>query len=176
MDLDDFITVPPSGILYAKIDQGDYIKDVIIAHSNFNLIVYSDRKAVCVNVNDIPYLKRNTKGSRAIYNADTVDGLCVIDQTKSDIIVVTDSGKVNRIPIISLPIAANKKGFNVIKLGTNDKINTVVSGNDSNIICIKTVKNYHEIPVSQLQVGSSISAGEKLIPMKADQMLRCWIK
>lgn len=176
MDLDDFITVPPSGILYAKIDDGDYIKDVIIAHSSFNLIVYSDRKAVCVNVNDIPYLKRNTKGSRAIYNADTVDGLCVIDQTKSDIIVVTDSGRINRIPIISLPIAANKKGFNVIKLGTNDKINSVMSGNDSNIICVKTLKNYHEIPVAQLQVGSSISTGEKLIPMKADQMLRCWIK
>jgi len=56
--LDDFITVPPSGILYAKLDQGDFIKDIIIAHSNFNLIVYSDRKAVSVNVNDIPYLLR----------------------------------------------------------------------------------------------------------------------
>lgn len=176
MDLDDFVTVPPSGILYAKLEQGDFIKDIIIAHSNFNLIVYSDRKAVSVNVNDIPYLKRNTKGSRAIYNADTVDGLCVIDQTKSDIITITESGKVNRIPIISLPINGNKKGFNVIKLGNTDKINSVVSGNDSNIICIKTVNNYYEIPVSQLKVGSSISTGEKLIPMKADQMIRCWIK
>ena len=90
MDLDDFITVPPSGIIYAKLEQGDFIKDIIIAHSNFNLIVYSDRKVVSVNVNDIPYLKRNTKGSKAIYNADTVDGLCVIDQSKSDIITITD--------------------------------------------------------------------------------------
>lgn len=176
MDLDDFVTVPPSGILYAKIDQGDFVKDIIIAHSNFNLIVYSDRKAVSVNVNDIPYLKRNTKGSKAIYNADTVDGLCVIDQSKSDIITITESGKINRIPIINLPINANKKGFNVIKLGSNDKINSVVSGNEGNIICVKTMKNYYEIPVSQLKVGSSISTGEKVIAMKADQMIRCWIK
>lgn len=176
MDLDDFMTVPPSGILYAKLEQGDYIKDIIIAHSNFNLIVYSDRKAVSVNVNDIPYLKRNTKGSRAMYNADTVDGLCVIDQSKSDIIVVTDSGKINRIPIMSLPMNSNKKGFNVIKLGTTDKVNSIMSGNDSNIVCCKTLKNYYEIPVSQLKVGSSVSTGEKMIPVKADQMIRCWIK
>ena len=176
MDLDDFVTVPPSGILYAKIDQGDFVKDIIIAHSNFNLIVYSDRKAVSVNVNDIPYLKRNTKGSKAIYNADTVDGLCVIDQSKSDIITITESGKINRIPIINLPINANKKGFNVIKLGSNDKIAGVVSGNDSNTICVKTMKNFYEIPVSQLKIGSSISTGEKVIAMKSDQMIRCWIK
>lgn len=176
MDLDDFINVPPSGLLYAKLDQPDFIKDIIIAHSNFNIIVYSDKKAVSVNVNDIPYLKRNTKGSRSIYNAETVDGLCVIDQTKSDIIVVTESGKINRIPIMNLPITSNKKGFNVIKLTSGDKINSIVSGNDSNIVCIKTLKNYIEIPVSQLQVGSSISGGEKLIAMKSDQMIRCWIK
>ena len=176
MDLDDFVTVPPSGILYAKIDQGDFVKDIIIAHSNFNLIVYSDRKAVSINVNDIPYLKRNTKGSKAIYNADTVDGLCVIDQSKSDIITITESGKINRIPIINLPINANKKGFNVIKLGSNDKIAGVVSGNDSNTICVKTMKNFYEIPVSQLKIGSSISTGEKVIAMKSDQMIRCWIK
>ena len=176
MDLDDFINVPPSGLLYAKLDQPDFIKDIIIAHSNFNIIIYSDKKAVSVNVNDIPYLKRNTKGSRSIYNADVVDGLCVIDQTKSDIIVITESGKLNRIPIMSLPINSNKKGFNVIKLSSGDKINSIVSGNDSNVICIKTLKSYYEIPVAQLHVGSSVSGGEKLIAMKADQMIRCWIK
>lgn len=176
MDLDDFCTVPPSGILYSKLEQGDFVKDIIIAHSNFNIIVYSDRKAVSVNVNEIPYLKRNTKGSKSIYNAEVVDGLCVIDQSKSDIIVITDTGKINRIPIISLPINGNKKGFNVIKLGANDKINSIVGANNSNILCVKTVKTYYEIPISQLKVGSSISSGDKVIPMKADQMLRCWIK
>jgi DNA gyrase/topoisomerase IV subunit A len=176
MDLDDFTTVPNSGILYAKLEQGDYIKDIIIAHSNFNLIVYSDRKATSVNVNDIPYLKRNTKGSRSIYNADMVDGLCVIDQTKSDIIVVTESGRVNRIPILALPIESKKRGFNVIKLSSTDKINSIMSGNESNMVCVKTLNNYYEIPVNTIKVGSSISTGDKLISVKGDQLIRCWIK
>lgn len=176
MDLDDFTTVPNSGILYAKLEQGDYIKDIIIAHSNFNLIVYSDRKATSVNVNDIPYLKRNTKGSRSIYNADMVDGLCVIDQTKSDIIVVTESGRVNRIPILALPIESKKRGFNVIKLSRTDKINSIMSGNESNMVCVKTLNNYYEIPVNTIKVGSSISTGDKLISVKGDQLIRCWIK
>ena len=77
---------------------------------------------------------------------------------------------------MSLPINSNKKGFNVIKLSSGDKINSIVSGNDSNVICIKTLKSYYEIPVAQLHVGSSVSGGEKLIAMKADQMIRCWIK
>ena len=41
---------------------------------------------------------------------------------------------------------------------------------------IEAVAAYYEIPVSQLTIGSSISGGEKLVPMKADQMIRCWIK
>ena len=176
MDLDDFVTVPPSGILFAKVDQGDYIKDVIIAHSNFNLIVYSDRKAVSVNVNDIPYLKRNTKGSKAMTNVSVVDGLCVIDHYSSDIVVVTESGKVNRLPIISLPIDNKRKGFNVIKLASSDKIHSILSGGQNSIVCIKTLKNYYEIPLVQMQVGSSISTGEKLINMKGDQIIRCWMR
>lgn len=176
MDLDDFINSPGSGILYAKVEPGDYVKDVIITHAAFNLIVYSDKKAISVNVTDIPYLKRNTKGSRAMYNADLIDGLCVLDPNKSDIVVVTESGKANRLPIIALPQSTNKKGFNVIKLSSGDKINAVMSSNPGEIICIKTIHNYYEIPVDQLKVGSSISTGDKIAPMKGDKIIRCWIK
>ena len=85
MDLDDFVTVPPSGILFMKLDKGDFIKDVVIAHSSVNLIVYSDRKAVIMGVNDAPYLKRNTKGSKAMSNVDYIDGLCIIPPNKKKI-------------------------------------------------------------------------------------------
>ena len=176
MDLDDFINSPSSGILYAKVEPGDYVKDVIITHAAFNLIVYSDKKAISVNVTDIPYLKRNTKGSRAMYNADLIDGLCVLDPNKSDIIVITESGKANRLPIVALPESNNKKGFNVIKLSSNDKINAVMSSNPDGIICIKTLNTYYEIPVAQLKIGSSISTGDKIAPMKSDKIIRCWIK
>lgn len=176
MDLDDFVSVPPSGIIYVKVDPGDFVKDIIIAHSNFNLIVYSDKKATCINVNEINYQKRNTKGSKSMYNADVVDGLCVIDQTKSDIIVITNSGMMNKIPIMNLPIdEKKKKGFNVIKLKRNDSIASIVSGNANNIICVKSLNGYCEIPVAQLQTGSSISEGEKLLSSR-DPIIRCWVK
>lgn len=176
MDLDDFINAPGSGIVYVKLEPDDYVKDIIVSHSAFNLIVYSNKKAISVNIGDIPHLKRNTKGSKSMYNVDTTDGLCVLDPNKSELIVVTESGRANRLPIIALPQSNQKKGFNVIKLTNTDKINAIMSCNENGIICIKTLKDYYEIPIAQLPIGSTISQGTKIAPMKADKIIRCWIR
>lgn len=178
MDLDDFVTVPPSGILYAKIDKGDSIKDIVIAHSSFNLIVYSDRKAVTMPVNDIPYLKRNTKGYRAMSNVDHVDGMCVIYNGCTDIVVVTESGKANRISVINgLPNSGRgKSGCNIIKLGANDRIVGVVSGTNNDIVHIKCSDTDMTIPVQNLKIGSSISSGDKVITTRGNKILHCWIE
>lgn len=178
MDLDDFITVPPSGILYAKLDKGDFIKDIVIAHSSFNLIVYSDRKAVIIPVNDVPYLKRNTKGSRSMSNVDYVDGLCVIHNGCTDIVTITESGKANRINIIQgLPnTGRGKSGCNLIKLGSNDRIVGVVSGNANDIIHIKCVDTDMTLQIANLKIGSSISAGDKVITTRGNKILHCWVE
>ena len=178
MDLDDFVAVPPSGILYAKIDKGDSIKDIVIAHSSFNLIVYSDRKAVTMPVNDIPYLKRNTKGYRAMSNVDYVDGMCVIYNGCTDIVVVTESGRVNRISVINgLPNSGRgKSGCNIIKLGANDRIVGVVSGTNNDIVHIKCSDTDMTIPVQNLKIGSSISSGDKVITTRGNKILHCWME
>lgn len=178
MDLDDFITVPPSGILYAKLDKGDFIKDIVIAHSSFNLIVYSDRKAVIIPVNDVPYLKRNTKGSRSMSNVEYVDGLCVIHNGCTDIVTITESGKVNRINIIQgLPnTGKGKSGCNLIKLGGNDRIVGVVTGNVSDIIHIKCVDSDMTLQIANLKIGSSISTGDKVITTRGNKILHCWVE
>ena len=165
MDLDDFLAVPPSGILYAKIDKGDFIKDIVIAHSKFNLVVYADRKAVIMNVNETPYLKRNTKGSRAMSGVESVDGLCVIHNNCTDIAIITQSGKINRINIIQgLPnTGRGKSGCNLIKLATGDTIAGVVSGNESDSIHIKCTDSDTIVRFADLQIGSSISAGMKVL-------------
>lgn len=176
MDLDDFVTVPPSGILYAKVDKGDFIKDIVIAHSSYNLVVYSDRKAVTMNVNEIPYLKRNTKGSRAMSNADYVDGMCVIYSGCTDIAVITESGRINRINVIEglNNIGRGKAGHNLIKLNQNDKIVSVVSGNINDLIHIKCQDTDIVIKFSDLEIGSSISAGIKALTTRGNKILRCW--
>lgn len=178
MDLDDFVTVPPSGILYAKLDKGDFIKDIVIAHSSFNLIVYSDRKAVIIPVNDVPYLKRNTKGSRSMANVEYVDGLCVIHNGCTDIVAITESGKVNRISIIQgLPnTGKGKSGCNLIKLGANDRIVGVVSGNVNDIIHIKCVDTDMTLQIANLKIGSSISSGDKVITTRGNKILHCWVE
>lgn len=178
MDLDDFVTVPPSGILYAKLDKGDFIKDIVIAHSSFNLIVYSDRKAVIMPVNDVPYLKRNTKGSRSMSNVDYVDGVCVIHNGCTDIVVITESGRINRINIIEgIPNSRKgKSGSNLIKLSANDKIVGVVSGNICDIIHIKCSDSGMSIPIANLKVGSSISPGDKVVTTRGNKILHCWVE
>lgn len=178
MDLEDFISVPPSGILYAKLDKGDFIKDIVIAHSNFSLVVYANRKATIMGVNETPYLKRNTKGSRAISNVDSVDGMCVIHNNCTDIAIITESGKINRISIINgLPNAGKgKSGCNLIKLSSGDSIAGVVSGNENDSIHIKSTNSDNIIKFADLQIGSSISAGIKVLTTRGNKILHCYIE
>lgn len=178
MDLDDFLAVPPSGILYAKLDKGDFIKDIVIAHSNFSLIVYADRKAVIMKVNDAPYLKRNTKGSRSMSNVDSVDGLCVIHNNCTDIVVITESGRMNRINIVQgLPnIGKGKSGHNLIKLSSGDTIASVISGNESDIIHIKSANGDTLVNFTDIPMGSSISTGTKVLATRGNKILHCYIE
>lgn len=178
MDLDDFLVVPPSGILYAKLDKGDFMKDIVVAHSNFSLVVYADRKAVIMGVNDTPYLKRNTKGSRSMSGVESVDGICVIHNNCTDIAVITESGKINRISIIQgIPNSGKgKSGSNLIKLASGDSIAGVVSGNESDSIHIKCANGDSIIPFTDLQVGSSISAGQKVLATRGNKILHCYIE
>lgn len=178
MDLDDFLTVPPSGILYAKLDKGDFIKDIVVAHSNFALAIYSDRKAVIINVNDVPYLKRNTKGSKSMSNVDHVDGVCVIHNNCTDIVVITQSGRINRINIIQgLPnTGKGKSGCNLIKLSSGDSIASVVSGNANDIIHVKCLNTESSIRIADLEIGSSISTGVKALTTRGNQIIRCYIE
>lgn len=179
MDLDDFVTVPPSGIIYAKLDQGDYIKDIVIAHSSFNLVVYADRKAVIMNVNDAPYLKRNTKGSRAMSSSiDHVDGLCVLHNDCTDIAVITESGRINRINIIQglSNTGKGKAGSNLIKLASGDKIAGVVAGNENDIIHIKGMESDTVLQFADLKIGSSISSGDKVLATRSNKIIRCYIE
>lgn len=178
MDLDDFLTVPPSGILYAKLDRGDFIKEIVVSHSNFLLAVYADRKVSIMNVNDVPYLKRNTKGSKAMTNVDHVDGMCVIHNNCTDIAVITASGRINRINILQ-GIESNgrgKNGSNLIKLSSGDSIASILSGNENDIIHIKCTNTDTIIRFSDLKIGSSISAGDKVFTTRGNKIIKCYIE
>lgn len=173
MDLDDILTATPSGIFYIKLDNGDVVKDVLIISSISDLIVYSNTKAIRLNINDIPHLKRSTKGSRAI-DAPTVDGLSLITKDTTDVVVITENGRVNRFNIVALPVLSRgKKGSNVIKLGAGDKIKAIYGLNSKDSIVLTTQTDRITLNVSELQEGSSISPGVKVLNTRTNKILRC---
>ncbi len=101
-------------------------------------------------------------------NTDKVDGIAIIDPITKDIVVITDGNKINRIPIDALPRDKRaKNGFNVIKLGKDDRISTILSiNNDNDIIRIMNSEETVDVPVKEIPYGSSISPGIKIFKKK----------
>ena len=131
-----------------------------------------------MNVNDIPYQKRNTKGSKSMSNVEFVDGMCVIHNDCTDIAVITESGRVNRINLITgLPnTSKGKSGCNLIKLSSGDRIVGVVSGNERDSIHIKCTSTDMVLEFANLEIGSSISPGIKAISTRGNKILRCYVE
>lgn len=172
MDLGDFVNVPPSGVIYCKVDQGDSVINVITAASNLGIILYSHRKAVPVNVEHIAHLKKNTKGSRAFSTETGVDGICILNNTAQYIVVVTESGMINKFATFSSQ-NISKKGASVIKLNKMDSIKSIICVNDTDTMKITSVAGgVKEFKVAEIPIGSSIGPGIKMIPTKSDKILK----
>lgn len=176
LDLDDFTTVPPSGIVYNKLEQGDYVKGVMVAGHTNDVIVYSKNKASRININDIPYNKRNTKGSKSM-SSEYVDGMDIIRIDTTDALVVTEAGRVNKIGIPALPITGrNKAGSKVIRLDSGDTINCIKCVNSNNTQLIVTTKeNKHAFDIVNMKSGTSASAGNRLFASKIDNIINVTI-
>lgn len=174
LDLTDFSNVPPSGIIYTKLDKNDYVQDILIVHEMADVIIYSDKKALRINMVDIPYLKRNTRGSRSIDSKDLVDGISIIHPNATDIVILTSNGYANRFNISGLPLSSRgKAGNKVIKLKSGDKISAIygVNPNDSYLKIYTQCSGKQDIDITSIPEGSSVSGGVKLLPSK-DIILR----
>lgn len=175
LDIEDFLSVPPSGIFYIKLDNTDSVKSINIVPDGADIIVYSKDKALRMNLSEVPHQRRNTKGMRAMIS-DELDGLSVITNNNTDIVVITEGGKVNRFSSLAIPaIGRNKAGVNVIKLSKGDFIKDVHAVKSTNSICIVTSEGKQEILVSDIQEGSSISAGSKLVNTKNNPILKTYV-
>ena len=165
MDLDDFLAVPVSGLAYSKLDNGDTVIDTMLIPEGFEVIVYSNHKALRMSMNDIPKLLRQARGVRSISNNDSADGLSVITPDMTDIVVLTVNGFANRFSPAALQYTGRyKAGSSVIKLKKNDSIKFICGVNaNTDVIRIVTPEEKLEIKVSDIPVGSSIAPGTKII-------------
>lgn len=162
MDLDDFINVPPSGILYTKLNEDDFVRDITIVPNSVDVVVYSDKKALRFTMEDVNHYKRSSYGVISMNTKEPIDGLSVITKDSTYIVVISESGKINKFDATGLVCKKrNQAGSAVIKLGKTDKIHTIYGVNDSNILKIITKTGPIEVNVSDIPVGSSISGGTK---------------
>lgn len=173
LDLEDFLTVPASGIMFMKLDDDDYIKDIIIASAKSDLVIYSHTHALRMNMSEVPHLKRNTKGLKSIGTDGEVDGLSLILKDTKYILVLTEKGMVNKFSPAGLPLSTRgKRGSKVIKLKKGDNIKAIYSVDNNDIIRITTDALYADFKISDIPEGSSISEGVRLVGAKSN-ILRC---
>ena len=167
IDLEDCIATSASGIFYIKVDPDDAVKQILVLNETDHVMVYSDKKAIKFGVSTMPYLKRGTKGSRAMANATTIDGMSPVG-LHDEVIVVTESGRVNKINAVVVPLnERGGNGSNVIKLGKTDKIKAIVSAAPGDILRLRTIdKSCIDIPIDDIQAGSSVSTGTKYTSAK----------
>lgn len=174
LDIDDFIAVPPSGIIYSKLNQGDAVISVEVIWDKLDVVVYSGHKALRISAKDIPCYKRNTLGIAAMNTTDVVAGMSIIYPESTDIAVVTRSGKVNRFLSSGLAQGTrNKAGSSVIKLGKGDDIQSIFGVTPDMNLSISTASDsVISIPISDIPSGSSVSNGTKLISTKSDIIIK----
>lgn len=179
IDIHDLLNVPPSGIIYSKLNPDDSVVGVAMTDDKLDMIIYSGTKALRISSADIPCYKRNTLGVAAMNTRIPVEGMNILYSDSRTVLVVTTQGKVNRFPVDGLPKSQrNKAGNNVIKLAKGDSIQAIYGVTDKDdkdsSLLLTTINGLASIPLSTILVGSSISQGNK-ITNKTDSVIKSQI-
>lgn len=168
LDIQDFLNVPPSGIIYSKINANDDIVDTQLVSDNLDIILYSNDKALRIPSTDVVLLKRNTLGTLGMggHHGD-MEGMGIIykdckNPTKY-VVVVTERGRVNKFLISGFACSQrNKAGSKVIALQKNDRIISIFGCTDENTIALTTTSGPINLPVKDIPLSSSIGRGESV--------------
>lgn len=173
LDIEDFLNVNVSGLLYSKVTPEDEIADVALVPIDFDVIIYSGRKALRVPTKSLPLFKRNASGSKAMNTKDMIEGLSVIYPDADNIIVITNKGKINRFLPQGMAVSERAKGgASVIKLDPGDSIFSIYGANKNDIIRVVTSDGIQEIPVSSVPLYASTAKGTKMINVKTCNIIR----
>ena len=162
----DFLAVPTSGLVYCKLDEGDSIIDLLMFGNRGEVIVYGSKKALRIDIKDIPILKRNARGCVSMSSKTAqAEGMSAMNKNFTDLVVITKNGYVNKIISDTVIKGRSKAGSNVIKLGKTDNIVAIygVNNNDTLVALIAPTGEAIEIPVATIANGASISTGTKMI-------------
>lgn len=164
MELNELDNISLSGLMYTKLNDDDEVADAICMNPENEMIIYSRNKVLRIKGTEAPKLNRMTKGNIAMTSKYPIDGMICIIPDSTSIVVITESGRVNKIPLNIIPLTSRARaGSSVIRLNKTDSIKKlfVCSNNDS--IIVTTNKGKKELKVSELKDSSSMNSGDKLI-------------
>jgi len=173
MELDEFTTIPSSGLLYAKLDKGDYIQDLNIAFSNCSILVFNNKRVMTIPVNSISTMKRAARGNKTLKSGN-LDGMIILNAKHAPyLICVTKMGKLNKVAFNSIPgVDKEKKEFSLIRLSKDDTIQNILCADDSQTLTIRCFNAGElQFPVKGITIGSSVSGGDKVLNLKNDQII-----
>ena len=182
LDIQDFLNVPPSGILYSKINPDDDVVCTTLISDNMDLVLYSDSKALRIPSKDVVLLKRNTVGTLGMGGQHgPMEGMSIIytdDKNPSKyIVVVTEAGKVNKFLVSGFTRSQrNKAGSKVIDLGRGDRIHSLFAVTDDNTISVLSTSGQLDVPVKDIPLGSSVSKGMKIFSGKTNMVIKTEMK
>lgn len=165
IDISDLLQVPQSGIIYSKVEEDDYVKALLFGPDKMDLLVYSGTKVLRIPGKLIAKLQRTTKGARVSTSSSKIDGMNFLAPGITDLIIVTNNGYVNRIPIDILPQSTRgKAGTKVIKLNKGDEVKAILPcREDQALYAYEGGRTNTTINIRDIQVGSTISTGNKLM-------------
>ena len=166
MTTTDFLSISTSGLVYCKLDGDDKVIDILLFNNNAEIVVYGSKKALRIDINDIPILKRNSRGCISMSSKTTkVEGMSVISKAFKDIVIVTKNGYINKVIPDCVQKGRGKAGSNIIKLGKTDNIVSIYGVNPNDILhaTISPTGEIIDIPVSSIPTGTSIGTGTKMI-------------
>ena len=175
LDIEDILSCNSSGIIYSKLTDGDFVKDIQIIPQNLDVIIYSGHKALRIDNSEVPHLKRNTMGNLAMNTDESIEGISVIYPNTTYIVTITKNGKINKIDVTALAKSSrNLSGSAVIKLAKDDSIFAIYGVNNDAILKIRTSNETIDIPVEELDVSSSVSTGKRKVPNNST-ILKCTV-
>ena len=164
MRISELFGIPLGGLIYTKLNPDDIVVDIICMYPYNQMIIYSKNKLLRIQGTEAILLSRSAKGCIAMNSKNPIEGFICLHPKATDVVVITESGRVNRIPLQLIPLSKRgKAGVNGIKLNKTDSIATIHVCNTNDIIHVITMKSKYHIKVSDIQEGSSISIGSKLI-------------
>ena len=167
LDIEDFLNVSPSGLMYSKIRPEDEAVGVVLVPHNLDIAICSGKKALRCSMKDIPLYKRNATGAKAMNTNNPINGLSVFYPNVTDIVVVTKNGKFNRFPVEMMKqLSRAKAGNSVIKLDSSDEILNIYGVNSGDKIRVLTTEGVEEVLIDDIKVKSSIAAGQKMLKTK----------